>query len=345
MRVRALLAFVVGSACAAVGPALGDEVIFKNGDRLTGRITASDGGKLTIKSDVAGEVKVDLKDVQTFSTDAPVQVRLKDDTLVREPVAASGAPATQPAPAGPAQVTLGEKTVAVDDIKRLNPKQAWTGAVLVNGSLARGNSDSTDFGLAANATLRRDDEFHDDRFSLGAAYNFGRQTVDGVQSTSQDNWFAQAKYDKFFSEKLYGYGVLRYDHDRLAFLDYRLAPGVGVGYQWVETADFNFSTEAGVSYIYEYYSNIGDDDKVALRLAYHVDGKLNEDVAVFHNLEWLPAFDDVGDFILNADAGIRAKLVDALFGEFKVQWQHDSTPAPGAERNDLRFLLGVGWQF
>ena len=313
-----------------------DEVIFNNGDRLTGTITSVAGGKLTIKTDVAGEVSVDMKDVKTFSTAAPLQVRTTDNAITHGNIAQSDT-------AG--QVKVADKTVPFSEIKRIGGKQAWTGSVLVNGSLARGNTHSEDLGIAADATLRRDDEYHDDRFSLAAAYNFGKTRNAGVDTTSADNWFAQVKYDKFFNDKWYGYALLRYDHDRLAFLNYRLAPGVGVGYQWVESPDFNFSTEAGVSYVYEDYSNDGTDDRVALRLAYHVDKKLNEHVSLFHNLEWLPAFEDPGDYNLNADAGVRAKMTDKLFSELKVQYQRDSTPAPGADKNDIRFLLGVGYQF
>ena len=328
---------VVALGATLTAPLRADEVLFNNGDKLTGTVLSAGGGKLKIKTAVAGEVTVDLKDVKTFSTDESLQVRTTDNAIVRDKIAA--APTTQ-------AVEVAGKTIPLDQIKRIGGKQEWTGSVLVNGSLARGNTHSTDLGVAADATLRRDDEFHDDRFSLAAAYNFGKQQdANGVDTTSADNWFGQVKYDRFFTDKWYGYGLLRYDHDRLAFLNYRLAPGVGVGYQWVESPDFNFSTEAGVSYVYEDYSNDGNDDRVALRLAYHVDKKLNEHVSLFHNLEWLPAFEDPGDYNLNADAGIRAKMTDKLFSELKVQYQRDSTPAPSADKNDIRFLLGVGYQF
>jgi putative salt-induced outer membrane protein YdiY len=323
-----------------------DEIIFKNGDRLTGTITQADGGKLKIKSKVAGDVTVEMKDVQTFTTDQPMQVRLKDNRIIRDQF--TGSPGASPpvAPATqPAEVVLGQTPLPLTDIKRINAKQAWTGSILGNGMVARGNTHSMNLGLAADATLRRDDEFHDDRFTLTAAYNYGKQRVAGVNATSIDNWFAQAKYDKFFTDQFYGYGVFRYDHDRLAFLNYRLSPGVGVGYQWVESADFNFSTEAGVSYVYEDYSTDGTQDRVALRLAYHLDKKLSESVSLFHNLEWLPSFDDPSDYNLNTDAGVRAKLTTNMFSEFKVQYSRDSTPAPGADKNDVRFLLSIGWTF
>src|SRR5205814_8576703 len=121
--------------------------------------------------------------------------------------------------------------------------------------------------------------------------------------------------------------------------------GVGVGYQWFETPTFNLNTEAGVSYVYEDYSTDGAEDRVALRLAYHVDKALNDNVKVFHNLEWLPAIDNPANYNLNADVGIRANLTKTMFSELKVQYVRDSTPAPGAEKDDVRFLLGVGWTF
>lgn len=330
------LALAALAILALAIPTNADEVLFNNGDKLTGTVLSSDGGKLKIKSAVAGEISVDLKDVKSFSTDQPVQMRLKDKSIVHGNLA----PATQPQ-----TVVADGRTIGFDDIKRINTRQEWTGSILANGSLARGNTHTEDLGIAANATLRRDDEWHDDRFNLGTAYNYGNQTVNGVHSTSADNWFAQAKYDKFITDKLYAYALIRYDHDRLAFLNYRLAPGIGLGYQWIESPAFNFSTEAGVSYVYEDYSNDGQQDRVALRLAYHIDKKLNESVSIFHNLEWLPAFNDPSDYNLNSDAGIKAKLTGSLFSEFKVVYQRDSTPAPGAEKNDIRFLLGVGWQF
>jgi putative salt-induced outer membrane protein len=330
------LTLIALALCALTLPAKADEVLFNNGDKITGTVLSSDGTKLKLKSAVAGEISVDLKDVKSVTTDTPVQMRLKDKSIVRRNLA----PATQPH-----AVTADGRTIGFDDIKRINTKQEWTGSILANGSLARGNTHTEDLGIAADATLRRDDEWHDDRFNLAAAYNFGKQKVNGVNTTSADNWFAQAKYDKFLTDKLYAYAMMRYDHDRLAFLNYRLAPGIGLGYQWIESPDFNLSTEAGVSYVYEDYSNDGNQDRVALRLAYHIDKKLNESVSVFHNLEWLPAFNDPADYNLNADAGIKAKLTGSLFSELKAVYQRDSTPAPGAEKNDIRFILGVGWQF
>jgi hypothetical protein len=64
-----------------VGTAAADEVLFLNGDRLTGKIVGAAGGKLTIKTESVGEVTVDLAKVKTFSTDDPVVIKAGDATL------------------------------------------------------------------------------------------------------------------------------------------------------------------------------------------------------------------------------------------------------------------------
>ncbi len=56
-----------------------DELIFKNGDRLTGKINHALEGKLVFKSDVAGKITVDMSNIQTFSTDEAIEVRWRDN--------------------------------------------------------------------------------------------------------------------------------------------------------------------------------------------------------------------------------------------------------------------------
>lgn len=67
---------------------------------------------------------------------------------------------------------------------------------------------------------------------------------------------------------------------------------------------------------------------------------------LFHNLEWLPAFEDpLGDYNINTNAGVRATIVGSLFSEARVELRHDSTPAPGADKTDVRYILSLGWSF
>lgn len=333
--------FLIPILAAIVVPILAHAgtVVFKNGDKLTGSVKTLEGGKLKISSDVAGDVVVDLKDVQTFSTDEPARIKTADGQHMKSAVSTSET-------AG--NVAAGDKQLPISDIKSLDTRpQTWSGSILVNGLLTEGNSRTEQLGVDAGAQLRRNDDVNNDRFTLAGAYNLGRQKAPGGGSsvTTLDNWFALSKYDRFWTEKWYGYASLRSEHDRIASLFLRVTPGVGVGYQWIESDDLNFNTEVGLNYIYENYDPGDTDNRIAVRLAYHVDKKINDKVSVFHNLEYLPAINDPGDYLLNTDAGIRATLTKSFFTVFKAEWRRDSTPAPGSLKNDLRYVLGVGWQF
>jgi putative salt-induced outer membrane protein YdiY len=334
---KALAAVVAAGLFSS--PVLADEVIFRNGDKLSGKIVSAGDGKLTIKTAVAGTVEVELEDVKTFASDGPVSIKLKDGTIIRQPVAAAEQPGEVAVQAG----AVAAQNVAITSIKSINQKETWTGSVVAGALITRGNSNTEAFNVSADATRRTDN----DRLNLNGQYLFGRQEdpTTGVKSTSTDNWRLGAKYDYFFTEKFYAFGSFGVEKDRIANLDLRLTPAIGVGYQWIERKDFNFFTEAGLAYVYEDYEGEEANENISLKLAYHVDKKLSEGVRVFHNLAFYPSLENISDYYLLTDAGIRADLTESFFTEFKVELKYDSSPAEDSSRSDLRYILGVGWNF
>lgn len=336
--VRALagaLALLLGA-----GTATADEVIFLNGDRLTGKITGAAGGRLNIRTEGAGDVTVDLSKVRTFSTDEPVVLRV-GDAWFRSTVTAGpeGSIQAAPVPGAPPQ------PIALAELRRISPAAVrWTGSVAATGLVTSGNAETATIGLKLDAVRRSTT----DRITAGAGYLWGRQRDPETRDseTTIDNAFAFAKYDHFFTERAYALASLRVERDRIAGLDLRLTPSVGVGYQWFEGPRFNLATEAGVAWVYEDYREAGSEDRVAARLAYRVDSRPHDLVLLFHHLEWLPGFEEpLDDYNINADAGVRATILGGVFSELKVELRYTSTPAPGAEQTDVRYLLSLGWSF
>ncbi|MBC8107500.1 MAG: DUF481 domain-containing protein [Anaerolineae bacterium] len=335
---HSLLLVATIAAAALASPVLADVVTLKNGDKINGTVGQISDGKMEFKSPVLGDIKIDLANVESYTTDAPARIRMKGATTqITDKITAGDATKVE---------TAGGKSIALSDVKVINPPtKEWSGSILGTAALARGNTDTFDVGIRAEAVLRRDSEYKDDRFTLGAAYNFGTTGKGDTTTTTNDNWMALGKYDKFWTDKLYGYVTTKVEHDRIALLNYRLSPGIGIGYQWIESPAMNFNTEAGVSYVYEEYDPGDSNDFVALRLAYHFDKKLADNVKFFHNLEWLPAFEDPSDYILTTDVGLRVDITKSFFTEGRIEWKRDSEPAPGSLKNDLRYIIGVGWAF
>jgi putative salt-induced outer membrane protein YdiY len=323
-----------------VGTAGADEVLFLNGDRLTGKIVGATGGKLTIKTESIGEVTVDLAKVKTLSTDEPVVIKAGDATLKSKVTGGSdGTVQIVPLPGAPLQV------ISLAEVTQINPPPVkWTGSATFNAMLTRGNSDTTNIGASLNAVRRSED----DRITLGAGYYYGRERNNntGQSNTTVDNWFGLAEYNYFLTKKFYGLGSIRIEQDQIADLELRVIPSLGVGYQWYETPTFNLNTEAGVAWVYEKFEDEDSRDRFAARIAYHVDWTPYKGVKLFHNLAWLPSFDGpFDDFLLDLDAGLRATIIEGFFAEMKVVLRYNSSPAPGTEKSDVRYLFGVGWAF
>jgi hypothetical protein len=237
MRPLLTTSMLVAALLVAV-PAAADEVIFLNGDRLTGKIVSAAGGKLVIKTEAAGEVTIDLPKVKTFSTDEPVRVRVGEKTQVDTKVTAG--------PTGQVQAQLPgalAEPLPIAEITAINPPlPAWKGAFALNGLFTTGNSVTEQIGFTFDLSKR----WPDDRLSFHAEYSFGRQEDPntGVTSTSVDYGQAWARYQHYFTEKFYGYGLIKFERDGVAGLNYRFSPSAGPGYQWFEGPTFNLFTEA-----------------------------------------------------------------------------------------------------
>src|SRR5882672_10674029 len=235
-----LLACALTLSLVVAGRAAADEILFLNGDRLSGKIVSADGGKLTIKSETAGVVTVDLAKVKTFSTDEPIVIKTGDTTLSSKVTGgADGTVQVVPVAGGTPQV------ITLKDVAKINPPPVkWTGSFVANAMITTGNSETENFGVSLNAVRRSEI----DRITLAGAYYYGRQEDKdtGKKDTTIDNWFILGKYDYFLTKQLYLYGSTRVEQDNIADLDLRLTISAGPGYQWYETPTFNLSAEAGL---------------------------------------------------------------------------------------------------
>jgi putative salt-induced outer membrane protein YdiY len=328
---RSILSLAV--ICALGTTVLADEVVFNNGDRLTGTIRTTREGKIFIDATSAGEVPLDLGKVRSIRTESTVPVRFADGTAVRGPLTVEGG-----------AVTVAGTRRPVTDLKSINaPEVGWTGSVTVSGTMTRGNSVTESVGVNATAVRRTEV----DRITTSGEYYFARQKDPDTndRTTSADAWEVLGKYDYYVNPNLYLFGQVMVEKDRIADLILRVTPSVGVGYEWIDRPDLHFNTEAGLTWVYEDYEGADPDNHLAVRLAYHVDKNINDKVKLFHNLEFLPNVEDLADFNVSADAGLRVTLTQRLYSEAKADWKHDQTPAPGSHRNDVRLLVGLGYEF
>jgi hypothetical protein len=322
--------------------ALADQIVLKNGDRLTGTIQSAADGKLVFAPSFATDapVAIPLDQVATFSSDKAITLVLKDGTVVRQAVASAEAGRVTTTPSG----ALAQRPVEIATIQKINPPRVvWTGSIAANALYSQSNSTNVQFGGTADANRRSET----DRISFGAGYEYSQQRLDRVSTTSANNWFALSEYDYFFEPKLFVYGNARAEQDQVNFLNLRLLPSVGAGYQWIERPDFNVSFRGGPAWLYEDYSTSpGSKSSIGLNLSYHLDKSFDEDrIKVFNDIALFPSLQNWDDFVAIADGGVRFAFTKTLFSEVRIDVNYDDSPAPGAEQSTTQYLFGLGFTF
>ena len=70
--------------CALSIPTIADRIELINGDRLSGTVVTMTDGVVVLKSDLAGEIKLEMSNIKSIQTDTSVQLEYADGTMAEE---------------------------------------------------------------------------------------------------------------------------------------------------------------------------------------------------------------------------------------------------------------------
>ena len=313
---------------------LADEVILENGDKLTGTVVKVEGGKLTLKTDYAGSVQIQVEKIKRIVTDNPVEVKLESGEVLKGKLKTveEGKVAVEPGPGREGATVDWKKVVAVNP-----PPRKLTGNITVGGTSQSGNTDRTSASIGAEAAIKSDK----DRFSLRFLFNYGEEK--GEETVN--NTYLNLKYDYFFTKKFYGLLAFELLKDKFVDLNLRTIVGPGAGYQvWDDPVKFLFF-EAGVTYFSDDRINNPHKDWVAARLAANFRYSFFKIITFADLIEAYPNLTYGGEYTLRNEASLISPLGAAWSLKFSNIWQRNSDPPPGIKRDDLTWILGLQYSF
>ena len=311
-----------------------DEVWLKNGDRLTGKVVALDGGTLVFKTSYAGDLSIQWGEVGNLKTDGPIKVVLGDETTAQGQVS--------PGDSGKVKVkdeqVAEPVTVDLANVKTINPKSPLRTKLRANTglSMTRGNTDTQDIYADAEFMART----LQNRYTMGALY----KRSEDYSVKTEEKALGYLKYDHFFAKKWYGYANATAEQDEFKDLDLRSTLGVGVGYQFIESDLTNLSLEGGLSYVDENYIIAEDNSFAAGRGALKFDHFiLPKSLQYFLYHTALQSVADSDDLILFTQTGFRIPFYKNLNITAQINWEYDKSPSPGKKESDYTYLLTFGY--
>src|SRR5271170_7288428 len=185
-----------------------DQVVLKNGDRLTGTILKSDDKTLLIKTEFAGDVTVQWPAVQEVTSTQPLHVALSNGKTVAGPVTTTdGNFAVATAASGTVDVAKGDVTALRSDAeqadyeKSLHPGllQGWKGGANVGFGYTAGNSETENLALAFIADRKT---LHDEISLYANSIYSKNDAADAVPSVTANAIQAGARYSRNLNPRL-----------------------------------------------------------------------------------------------------------------------------------------------
>lgn len=316
-----------------------DEVVMKNGDRLSGKIILKSGDKLVLQTSYAGEIEIRWMDVDQLTTDRPVRIILDDKTKLKgilSGVDDTGLSIAVDTNSGPEPVPM-ERIVAINPPEISDFRSA--GQVNLGIERDRGNSDEDNYHLDAELRLR----WPDDRLTL----SFDGDIEESNSTKTKQKADIAGDYDHFLTEKWYFTTGAFFEHDKFADLNLRTTIGAGPGYQFLETDRTNLSVEAGPGYVWENFDDSKDNDYPVALWKLRFDHFVFESfkLQAFHNHSFRQSLRTSSDYLFRSKTGLRIPVFDQLQVTLQYNYDRDNAPGDDAKKNDHEYLFTAGYKW
>jgi putative salt-induced outer membrane protein YdiY len=336
-----------------------DQVVLKNGDKLSGTIVKSDDKELVIKTEFEGDVTVQFPAVLEIKSEKELHVESKDGQKVVGLVTTSdGKVEVATKTAGTVAVPKESITVMRNDAeqqayeKALHPGllEGWQGGLNLGFGLTRGNSATTNLGIAFKAARTG----HRDKLSLYQNSVYSTNDAPGaVPNVTANVNQGGVRYDRDFTSRVFGFVNADFMSDALQGLNIRAVFGGGLGYHLIKSENTTLDILAGANYTHENYTETVPPaissslirNFAAAQIGDEFMHKLGKSTVITQNLYFFPNLSDTGEYRTNFNFGTVTKINKWLgwqnsFGDIFV-----TNPPAGKKQNDLFYTTGLAFSF
>lgn len=335
-----------------------DQVTLKNGDRLTGTISKSDGKTLVLSTDYAGDVTVKFDAIQAISSSADLYVEAGGKAAVG-PVSTNGdnvvvatrtsGPIETPKSSITSLRSPAEETAYQ---KSLHPgwREGWNGGVNLGFAITRGNSATKNLNIAFTAARKG----FKDKLNLYANSIYATNDLStATPHTTANTVGGGTRYDRDLNSRLFGFVNADFFYDELQTLDLRSIFGGGGGWHALKaeatTLDFLF----GANYTHESYSQPFDPatpDKKTRSLAAATLGdefmhKIGHSTVITQNLFFYPDLTNTGEYRGTFNFSTVTKINKWLGWQNSFGDVYVSAPPEGKKKNDILLSTGLNFSF
>ena len=352
-----------------------DVIIFKNGEKLIGRLKRSTGEKLVFKSDIVGEVTVKwskVKALQSFNKFAviPKNVRLnKKEEASQFPLGTLSVADQQihvtPAPG------IKPQTVAVDNSAYIisqpmfendilnNPNffHNWTGAITAAATLVEATQKNRAFSGAV--TLLRAVPSGTwlnprNRTSLNFSGSYGKLKQPDTPTVKTEIYHLDAERDQYFSPRVYAFGAVAFDHNFSQGLDLQQTYGGGIGWTLIKDDNQQFDLKASANYVSQQFQTAGeggnpgevsnpdqDQNLFGSTFSETYNRELPRKILFNEQISLMPAWNNLNAYAASGTASLSLPVYKKFSVTVGTVDTYLNNPPSGFRKNSFQFTSGI----
>ncbi len=313
-----------------------DFVIMKNGDRITGEVEKIWNEEVFIEPEYGDTYAIELEYVAYIHTDEEFEVeflrgRRTETVLGRLDLGDDGQPVVI-VDDGAATYPLRD----VDNMLEVEDFFDWEVRSDISVNVASGNTNTTSGRFYAMGTIKLGEHKHKLELTRDGASTEGDVTKDQSEVYYEDLWT--------FRDDWFMRGSVTWTQDPIRDLDSRSEFYLGPGFHFWDDSKRTLNISVGPNLLVE---NIGgdEDESVSVQTVFRYEQYfLDDDLVLFQETDVQRVVSGRENKILNTSTGFRWELPRDIYMNIQVDFDYESNPADGRQKEDVTYLVGVGME-
>jgi hypothetical protein len=337
----AAFALIAGSAQAGT-------IVLKNGDRITGDISAIWDGEVVIEPDYADEFTVDQDEIAYIESDKVFDFEFVGEDMINRKVVFKGAD------------EQGNQIIDMDgeeqmlDIMRIGEVEEeedffdWSIDAALNAQIDSGNTESTELAVTTDWYLKYGKQKH--FFDTLWEREEQEDPDTGEDITTKDRQRYRYNLNYELTDPWFAGAYASYETDDIKGLEYRYSATPTVGYKIWDNAGKFFNIQLGYGYEEEKtvdeFGNKEDESGTLAVMVIKFEYDFGDpDLVLYANNTTTKAQYGRDNLVNQFTGGLKYEITDLLFFNLETLVDYESEPVGGAENEDVSILIGLGLEF
>ena len=340
-----------------------DELRFPNGDRISGKVVAQEGGKIRFVSEVLGELEVNAANVEVAIDVPDTPVEALAGLPPERPAAAvaatpppkappSATPTPAPAATPPAQVRP-PPPASVQPAALAQDARKWKGKLEAGFVQQSGRNNRVDISLRGEAEKRLDQK-NRLRTEGRILYTETREV------TTNDRYDASFRWRRDITDRMFGQTLTSAYRDKVKLIDINAEQNFGLGYKLLDRNRHVLNIGTGMTAQYREDARSADGWAYLIEAFEDYTWRLNGRITLTQNANAFysppelgarnavaatPGNPGVGNYRLRFNTTLQGKVTEKISMNLRYEFEHDATIANPALRDDQRITSSVGYAF